>query len=709
MSPSVLHVDDEQGFAEIVKTFLEQDIENLEYHYAENPREGLAMLDSTPIECIVSDYDMPEQNGIEFLKAVRETHPDLPFILYTGKGSEEIASDAISAGVTDYLQKAGGSSQFTILMNRIRNVVEQYRTKRLAAENQQRLRHFFEQSPLGAIEMNEQLEIVRINEKAADILGYTTVELVGEPWHTIVPAGEQAPVESLLQEMLEDGDGRHSINQNVRKDGSYIYCEWHNRIIEETGYPTSVFAKFRDITDRIEREQELELKNRAMNEAPVGISITDPQQDDNPLVYVNSNFTELTGYSTEESLGQNCRFLQGEATNDEARKAMREAIADGEEVTVEILNYRKDSTEFWNRVTIAPVRDESGEIVNFVGFQQDVTAQKRQTIELETVIQNLPGYVYRHDYSPEFSLHYVKGDAESVTGYSASELENEIVSAESVIHPDDNHVLWNSMTSTIEDSGEFDTRYRIIRKDGETRWVRDQGSLVVDPVDGREYIDGFVTDITELREREDRLEQFASLVSHDLRNPLSVASGRLELARNERDSEHLDAIQDAHQRMESLIDDLLEIARHGSGPAGFEETELGPIVMSSWSNVETGNATLESVDGVTLRCDPNRFKQLLENCFRNAVEHGGDDVTVSVEILPNGIAIEDDGAGIDEATLDNIFEPGYSSHSAGTGFGLSIVEKIVIDHGWNIHACASERGGARFEITGMEIIEQPDP
>jgi PAS domain S-box-containing protein len=119
------------------------------------------------------------------------------------------------------------------------------------------------------------------------------------------------------------------------------------------------------------------LKQRAIDEAPVGITISDPTLPDNPLVYVNDSYTEMTGYDRSEALGRNCRFLQGAGTDPDTVAAIREAIAAEEPVSVELVNYRKDGSSFWNRVEIAPVRDEGGEVTHFVGFQTDITARKR--------------------------------------------------------------------------------------------------------------------------------------------------------------------------------------------------------------------------------------------------------------------------------------------------------------------------------------------
>ena len=126
----VLHVDDEPGFSEMSATFLERADDRLAVETARSAAEGLDRLETTTVHCVVSDYDMPETNGVAFLQAVRERYEDLPFILFTGKGSEEVASEAISAGVTEYLQKESGTDQFAVLANRIANTVQGMRATR---------------------------------------------------------------------------------------------------------------------------------------------------------------------------------------------------------------------------------------------------------------------------------------------------------------------------------------------------------------------------------------------------------------------------------------------------------------------------------------------------------------------------------------------------------------------------------------------------
>ena len=137
------------------------------------------------------------------------------------------------------------------------------------------------------------------------------------------------------------------------------------------------------------------LKVRAMDEAPVGITITDPERPDNPLIYANESFQRVTGYPVEDVLGRNCRFLQGERTDAEAVATIREGIEAAEPVTVELLNYRRDGEPFWNEVTVAPLRDAAGAVTHYVGFQVDVTARKEAQLALASERERLDRLVDR--------------------------------------------------------------------------------------------------------------------------------------------------------------------------------------------------------------------------------------------------------------------------------------------------------------------------
>lgn len=227
-------------------------------------------------------------------------------------------------------------------------------------------------------------------------------------------------------------------------------------------------------------------------------------------------------------------------------------------------------------------------------------------------------------------------------------------------------------------------------------------------VRGRSFL---VRDITEqrakeqeLRRKNERLDRFASMVSHDLQNPLHVAQGRLRLARDDVESEHFDAIATAHDRMEQLLDDLLTMARHGDTVQEVETLDLAAIAQAGWDTTNTPEATLALETERMIRADRGQLQQLLENLFRNAVEHAGEDVTVTVGDTEGGFYVVDDGPGIPVGEREEVFDAGYSTADS-TGFGLKIVEEIAQTCGWTVRLTDSEAGGARFEISDVTVVE----
>ena len=1067
----ILHVDDDPDVADTAAAFLERENSRFTVETAASATAGLEQF-GEEIDCIVSDYDMPSKNGIEFLEMVRAECPDVPFILYTGKGSEEVASDAISAGVTDYLQKETGSDQYTVLANRIENAVRQTRSQEALEESQQRLSLFFEQSPLGVIEWDENFDVVQVNDTATEILGYTEAELEGESWESIVVEADKEQVEDVVERLLDAEGGYHSINQNCRKDGSTVTCEWHNRVItDDEGETLSILSQFQDITERKEHERELKVRAKAMEAVTDGLAILDENQE---YAYMNDAHAEMYGYdSPKELLGDTWRACYDDVDTSrfeaeilpelfetgEWRGEMAVTTADGREIVQDLLlnvtskervvcvvrdiTDRKehearleqstarlealfehspdmidihtgDGTivdvnqpfceafdqpeaalvgrkvwdidqqlnrdkllEMWDtmeigdrieieteykigdktafpaevHVTRLPVEDGN----RFMVISRDITERKNRLQEIQALKERLELAVeganlgvwdwdMRTD-AVEFNEQWATmlghtlddiephldawkrrlhpDDRESVkaaitahrnaeTPYYDTEHrlrtaddgwkwirdlgriverneDNEPVRAVGIhldiddrktrerelerthdlleqtehiadvggwqIDPETQEVFWSdhlfellgrepgeepplaealdvyheedrpaveaAVEKALSTGNAFDVNARFHRADDELRWFRIQGEptiaegevvslrgavqditqqraresqlqqsrkdyealfngmhdsawvigfdetfravndaavkqsgytrealLSMGPHDidaglegdeisrllrdlpedevqvvetvhetktGREIpveisstlityhneraILSVARDISERKQREEQLEEFASIVSHDLRNPLSVAQGSLELVQEECESDHLERITAAHDRMDQLIQHLLTLANEGSEIGDQESINLGAFVERCWQTVATGAGSLRSEIDMTIEGDPSRLQQFFENLMRNAVKHGGEDVTVTVGPLSDGFYIEDNGPGIPVEHRDDVFDYGYSTIEGGTGFGLSIVKQIADGHDWNIRITEGKEGGARFEIT----------
>jgi PAS domain S-box-containing protein len=587
----VLHVDDEPGFADLVGDRLERVSDRIRVRTETGPEAGIEALATGSIDCVVSDHDMAGRNGIEFLEAVREEHPELPFILFTGKGSEEIASEAISAGVTDYLQKERGPEQFEILANRIENAVERLRSKRTAETQTRRL-------------------------------------------------------ETLVSNL----------------PGIVYRCR------NEPGWP---------------------------------------------MEYVDGDCELLTGYPAERIEAGDVSWGEDVVHPDdrgEIRTAVEEAT-DGDEpfqTTYRIRTADGDGKRVWERGRRVGVSDSGAEILE--GFITDVDGS-------ETYKQRVQRYERRFEAvfdDPNLLVGLLAPDG-TVRDVNRTAMEYVDAEKRDVIgDPFPETPWWDpELRADLEEwietaaSGEY-VEYEAVHPSSESsRTVEGSFRPVV--------ADGSVTsivvsanDITERRRRErelqrrnERLDEFASFVSHDLRSPISTVSGRLELALETGGMEHVEAAAEAIDRVEDLRADIAETLRTGEVVAGTNPVDLESTMADVWATVDPPeSAAFAVVDPVAVEADPDAIRRLFENLVENSIEHAGADSTVRVGATEDGFYYEDDGPGIASDDRERVFTPGFSTKDGDEGgIGMASVRQIVAEHGWEIRVRDGETlGGARFEI-----------
>jgi PAS domain S-box-containing protein len=205
----------------------------------------------------------------------------------------------------------------------------------------------------------------------------------------------------------------------------------------------------------------------------------------------------------------------------------------------------------------------------------------------------------------------------------------------------------------------------------------------------------------ELQRRNHILESFANTVSHDLRNPLNVAQGRLQLAQKTGDFEHLEEVVQAHNRMRNLIDELLQVAR--GDESAVTDVSLEEAAEQAWETVTSKETDLVTEDNAEFEAYESQLRRLLENLFWNALDHG-EASTIRVGVTDGDeIYIEDDGVGVPPSERETIFESGYSTEDGNPGYGLAIVDRICESHGWDIHVTDGTDSGARFVISAVEI------
>ncbi|WP_238717332.1 histidine kinase N-terminal 7TM domain-containing protein [Natronorubrum halophilum] len=332
---------------------------------------------------------------------------------------------------------------------------------------------------------------------------------------------------------------------------------------------------------------------------------------------------------------------------------------------------------------------------------RDVTEQHAVEQRYQSFIENASDLITMVDGSGE--IRYQSPSSTSVLGFEPSEMVGR--SAFEFIHPDDRERIIERFQTGLDASVDLDrAEYRLRTADGQWRDVETIGSNLLDDP----FVEGVVLntrDITERKKREreirrtnEQLEQFASVVSHDLRNPLNVAQGYLDLADESVDCAYLSDIALAHDRMETIIEEVLLLAREGQSIGDTEPIDLERLVERAWVNVNTADATLSLASDRPIVADEDRLLRLFENLFRNSVEHGGNAVSVRVGTFSDGFFVEDDGPGIPIEDRDSIFEYGHTTTASGSGFGLAIVSQIADGHDWTIRVTEGADGGARFEF-----------
>ncbi|AAV48366.1 putative 22-domain light- and oxygen-sensing histidine kinase [Haloarcula marismortui ATCC 43049] len=223
-------------------------------------------------------------------------------------------------------------------------------------------------------------EIVEANAAAEELRGQPRDDIIGRHQTELHPEEAGGLYEDVFEQAFDDASTITELPDGTQPelatpDGETVPIEISAAAVSLPDGPV-LFGVFRDVSDREERKRELELKERAMDEANVGITISDPDREGNPLVYVNDGFVDQTGYSREEALGRNCRFLQRDDRDQSALDELRKAIASEEPSIVELRNYRKDGEQFWNRLSVTPIYDDVGTLANYIGIQQDVSDEK---------------------------------------------------------------------------------------------------------------------------------------------------------------------------------------------------------------------------------------------------------------------------------------------------------------------------------------------
>ncbi|KTG30713.1 PAS domain S-box protein [Haloferax profundi] len=460
------------------------------------------------------------------------------------------------------------------------------------------------------------------------------------------------------------------------------------RSVGEPVYADGTIVKFRgairDITDEHDQQQSIKLLRRAIDNAPVGVTLADMDQDDEPLIYVNDAFEDLTGYSEADSLGRNCRFLQGPETDPETVASIRDAIDEHDTVTVELRNYRKDGTQFWNRVTLAPVTDSSGDVSHYIGFQADVTERKqaeKQLRQFKRAVESSGHAIYITDVDGE--IQYVNERFEALTGYSVDDAvgNTPAILNSGKMPPEYFERLWDEITA----GNAFEER--IVDKDSDGRLYH--AHQTISPLTDEDGdVTGFIavqTDITDRIERDQQVAVLDRVLRHNLRNDMNIILGHADRLEGQLDgnlAESAAKIQSTGEQLMALAEKERTIAELFSDPPEARSLQVSRLVDSAVASVRAeypeASISVTAPDHVSVTVT-GQIEHALRELIENAIVHTDqDEPTVEIDVTSTEqtatISIADRGPGIPEierelVTADSLPDSLY--HTDGIGLWLA--------------------------------------
>jgi PAS domain S-box-containing protein len=442
---------------------------------------------------------------------------------------------------------------------------------------------------------------------------------------------------------------------------------------------------------------------------------------DGTITYVSPAVQHTLGYEPEELIGEPGFEYQHPDDREAVADAIEQLRDNPEDKQVVETRFRRaDGSWCWIEATMQNRLDDEtigGILIN----SRDVSKRKRKeqdyralVDEYRTLLDNAEDAIFflaveSSGSAPEFRFERLSPSYEAQTGLTTEEVRGK--TPKDVFGEETGEELVSNYLRCVRAREPIRYQEELSLEEGVRIWQ----TVLAPVITGGDVtrIIGITRDVTERVERErqlqsqrDQLEEFAGVVSHDIRNPLNVAQGRATLLADECDSENLPPIRDALDRMEEIVTDTLTLARQGQVVAETDPIPLTNLVGKCWQTASTGSGTIEVVDDITIHGDRGRLRHVFENLFRNALEHGSPDVTVRVGRTERGIYVEDDGPGIPADARESIFEPGHTSTTDETGLGLTIVNRIAEAHGWDVAVAAGTDDGARFEFTGVDVDQR---
>lgn len=341
--------------------------------WKDNIPDALSVLETNTFDVVLVDFRLGADSGLDLIQRAHDRKVTTPFILLTGQGDHELDARAVALGAADYLVK--GQLDGLSLVRSIRYAIDRSIASERLANSEKHYRILFENNPAPMCLVDpDSGQIEAINQAAESLYGLQKEELKGLSLNDLKAADGDMPGECEKQS-LHDGS---QLERHVSQKTGELFVEVLSEPIT-LGSKVFNLVTMKDVTRQIEDNSQLKLLQRCIEASFNGITISDARDPSLPLVYANSTFEKITGYTPQEVIGKNCRFLQGEVNNGingAALAEIRKALSKNTEVSVILKNFKKDGTPFWNNLYLSPVRDESDRVTHYVGIQNDISERK---------------------------------------------------------------------------------------------------------------------------------------------------------------------------------------------------------------------------------------------------------------------------------------------------------------------------------------------
>jgi PAS domain S-box-containing protein len=690
---------------------------------------------------------MPTQNGLEFLQVVRNTHSELPFILFTGKGSEEIASEAISVGVTDYLQKRG-TEQYDRLATRIQHAVAEYQTEHELRERVKELTAIQTISDLladsGDLSSDPLQQVVTYLPQSLQFPDNAVASLTIDGTEFTSPQYEPPPTQFTVHDVTTAGN-ELTLTVGYTADvasetADTVFLPEEKELLSTISQLTTAYLNRNHVlTDlqKADRRLDLILENTT--------AVMYLKDTDGRYVFVNAEYERLFDVATEDLVGQVDEDIHPPEVATAVQANDRRVFETEAPIEVEE-QIRVNGTDRTYLSLKVPVWDENGDIEGVFGVSTEITERRKREQQLEALNNEIPRLLAANTVEDVAergvvaareilnldanAIHLHDPETETLAPVAWTDAVRESIGEPPTLNKGEGiawRVFSDGTATAIDDVRTDEDRYNretsihseLYLPLGEYGLLmagspHDSSFDTQDVTIGKILAAHITTALSQvtteqtLREREEeleaqneRLEEFASMVSHDLRNPLMVALGNLELYQNTGTESYLEPIETSLTRIQELVTDLTTLARHGSIESTHESVSLAEIAHDAWESTDTRSATL-STEPCTVTGNAGQLTALFENLFRNAVGHGGDGVSVRIGPLRDGFYVEDTGEGIPPEKRDTVFEHGHTTGYGGSGVGLTIVSRVAQAHDWDITLTDSADGGARFEFRSLD-------